>query len=736
MSAAAADPGSVRRGPARPRRRAGLQPAGDRAAAPAHRRCPGLVLLVLLDRDASNVPLAAVCALPVGPAWSAALYAWHRRSRDLTDLRPARARSGAATGPTSGRSLKVWVPWLVGAGRDRDHVHTPGCGGHSPAGGRCCWPSSALLSALWAANALVITSLFSFRSPRHRPAGRVLPGAHRPGPRVGNLCVLAAATAVTIALLRGDARAARIGARRRDPAELPPDDQRDPRGIHRMSLPATAKTPYGGDYNPEQWPEEVWEDDYRLFDAARIDTVTLGVFTWAPDPARRGRLRLHRAGPDRRAGRRAGPPASAWPPAPAPTRPWLARAHPEVTRTDFEGRRHRYGQRHNSCPSSPVFRRLSAELAGRHRRALRGQPGGHRLARRQRVRRRLLLRPVRGRLPRLAACQVRDAGRAQRRLEHHLLVAHLLRLGRDRAAVRADRALARPRPHRLPGHHPGLPAVHVRRDAGQLPRREGGHPRATAPTCRSPPTSWACTGPSTTTAGRRTSTSRPGTTIRPRTPHRPGWALSHDLMRGLKDGQPFWLMEQTPSMTACRDVNPLKRPGVMRLWSWQAVAHGADAVLFFQMRASRGASEKYHGAVIGHAGRADTRVFREVAQLGAELERLGGAALGAPHPGPGRAALRLGQLVGAGALRRPVPPGPLPAGRAGLLPRAVGGGRRRRRRPGDRGPVRLRRGASPRPCTCSRATWPQRLEEVAAARRHRCWPPTCRDGSTRTTTRS
>lgn len=70
----------------------------------------------------------------------------------------------------------------------------------------------------------------------------------------------------------------------------------------------------------------------------------------------------------------------------------------------------------------------------------------------------------------------------------------------------------------------------------------------------------------------------------------------------------------------------------MRLWSWQAVAHGADAVLFFQMRASRGACEKYHGAFIGHGDRSDTRVFREVAALGAELERLGAASLGARTP--------------------------------------------------------------------------------------------------------
>src|SRR5690349_11386835 len=91
-------------------------------------------------------------------------------------------------------------------------------------------------------------------------------------------------------------------------------------------------------------------------------------------------------------------------------------------------------------------------------------------------------------------------------------------------------------------------------------------------------------------------------------------------------------MEQTPSTTAARDVNSLKRPGVLRLWSWQAVAHGADAVLYFQLRASRGACEQYHGAVIGHAGRSDTRVFSEVAALGSELRRLGPTTLGARTP--------------------------------------------------------------------------------------------------------
>ncbi|MEV1178068.1 hypothetical protein AB0J09_57765, partial [Nonomuraea sp. NPDC049784] len=52
---------------------------------------PGLVALTLLGGDASNVPLAAACALPLGPALSAALYALRHRSRDLTDLHPAAA---------------------------------------------------------------------------------------------------------------------------------------------------------------------------------------------------------------------------------------------------------------------------------------------------------------------------------------------------------------------------------------------------------------------------------------------------------------------------------------------------------------------------------------------------------------------------------------------------------------------------------------------------------------------
>ena len=98
--------------------------------------------------------------------------------------------------------------------------------------------------------------------------------------------------------------------------------------------------------------------------------------------------------------------------------------------------------------------------------------------------------------------------------------------------------------------------------------------------------------------------------------------FSHSLMRGLKDGAPWMLMEQTPSQQNWQNYNSLKRPGILRLWSYQAIAHGANAVMYFQWRRSPGAQEMFHGAVVEHAGRTDARVFKEVAALGHELKKL------------------------------------------------------------------------------------------------------------------
>ena len=98
-------------------------------------------------------------------------------------------------------------------------------------------------------------------------------------------------------------------------------------------------------------------------------------------------------------------------------------------------------------------------------------------------------------------------------------------------------------------------------------------------------------------------------------------ALQHDFMRSLMK-KPFLLMESCPTSTNWQSVSKLKRPGLLKAASLQAVAHGSDSVQYFQIRQSRGASEKFHGAVIDHYGGNDTRVFKEVSRVGEVLKEL------------------------------------------------------------------------------------------------------------------
>ncbi|MDB1940529.1 beta-galactosidase [Clostridium tertium] len=98
-------------------------------------------------------------------------------------------------------------------------------------------------------------------------------------------------------------------------------------------------------------------------------------------------------------------------------------------------------------------------------------------------------------------------------------------------------------------------------------------------------------------------------------------AAYFDIMRSIK-GKPFMLMESTPSMTNWQRVSKLKRPGMHKLASIQAVAHGSNTVQYFQWRKSRGSSEKLHGAVVDHYGKEDTRVFNDVAEVGITLEKI------------------------------------------------------------------------------------------------------------------
>lgn len=156
---------------------------------------PSLILLMLLDRDSSNLPLAALCAVPVGPAASAALYALHHRRSDLTDLRPAAAYWRGYRANAIG-ILRLWIPWLAWltiVGVNLSHFAIAGIPGW--------WAGLlvliGLVAALWCANALVISSLFTFRARDVARLAAYFLG-HRPGVAVANACLLVVAAGVTL----------------------------------------------------------------------------------------------------------------------------------------------------------------------------------------------------------------------------------------------------------------------------------------------------------------------------------------------------------------------------------------------------------------------------------------------------------------------------------------------------------------------------------------------------------
>ncbi len=159
---------------------------------------PGLVPLVLLDHDASNVPLAVACALPLGPALSAALYALHHRRLDLTELHPA-AAFWRGYRRNAGGALRIWVPFLAllaVLGVNLTHLADAGV----PAWWAGVLVVLAAVATLWAANALVITSLFAFRGRDVARLAWYLLVRTR-GVTLANACLLVVSSELVVLLL-------------------------------------------------------------------------------------------------------------------------------------------------------------------------------------------------------------------------------------------------------------------------------------------------------------------------------------------------------------------------------------------------------------------------------------------------------------------------------------------------------------------------------------------------------
>ncbi|MFK0009826.1 beta-galactosidase [Paenarthrobacter sp. NPDC090520] len=373
---------------------------------------------------------------------------------------------------------------------------------------------------------------------------------------------------------------------------------------------------YGGDYNPEQWPREVWLEDARLMQQAGVNLVTLAVFSWSRLEITDGvfdfgwlddvmdLMHAHGIGVDLAT-------PDAVPPA------WLVEQHPDIMPERADGSIFGFGSRQHFDVSHPVYRAKSLALT---------EKMGERYAQHPALRMwhvgneygptsygpwaekafRTWLQRKYASLDELnqawsttvwgqhytdwnqvrVPAQPRTWSNPSRRLDFHRFTSDSML-----EHFKAERDILR-------RHTPDLPIVTnfmrfyktndywawaAEEDAAALdiypdPREEDAHVSA---------------------------------------------ALNFDLMRSLRHGQPWMVMEQATGAVSQWSINVSKLPGKMRLGSYQAIAQGADSILFFQWRQAKGGTERYHSAMVNHAG-PNTRIFREVCELGQELKSLGG----------------------------------------------------------------------------------------------------------------
>lgn len=371
---------------------------------------------------------------------------------------------------------------------------------------------------------------------------------------------------------------------------------------------------YGGDYNPEQWAPDVWREDARLMREAGVNLVTVGVFSWAryePAPGVRDfgwlgevldLLHEHGVAVDL-----ATPTAS--PPA------WLGVLHPETLPVDADGVRHVAGSRNHFSPASRVYREhalaITADLVERF--------AGHPAVRMWHVGNEF------GQV-----CYGEESARAFRawlRARYGTVERLNDAWGTAFWSQRYgsfDEILP---PRRMPYHANPTQALDFRRYTSDLLRdlyREQRDAIRAVDPARPVTTnlmgffplvdywSWA----------QDLDLVADDAYPDPADPHAPAdAALTQDLVRSLRGGEPWLLLESATSAVNWRRHNLPRTPEASRLSSLQAVARGADGVCFFQWRASRAGAERFHSAMLPHAG-PDTRVHEGVRRLGADLRRL------------------------------------------------------------------------------------------------------------------
>jgi beta-galactosidase len=381
-----------------------------------------------------------------------------------------------------------------------------------------------------------------------------------------------------------------------------------------------AKVPhvlYGGDYNPEQWPEDVWEEDMRLMREAGVNIVTVGVFSWVLLEPRPGEYvfgwldrlleLLHANGIHADLAT-----ATASPPA------WLAKRDPRSLPVTREGVRLWPGSRQHYCPSSETYanaaRALVEQLAERYGEHpavalwhINNEYGCH-----------------------VPACYCDQCAAAFRRwlqerygslgaLNEAWGTAFWSQRYGDWDEIQPPRAAPA---FRNPSQEldwqrycsDALLALFLMERA-ILERHAPGIPITTNfMSFFKPVDYWKWARHVDLVADDEyPDPAEPSTAV--------DLSASCDLMRSLGNRAGWVLMEQAVSAVNWMTPNVPKHPGKMRLGSYQALARGAEGILFFQWRASQSGAEQFVSSMVPHAG-TSTPSWREVVQLGGELARL------------------------------------------------------------------------------------------------------------------
>ena len=375
---------------------------------------------------------------------------------------------------------------------------------------------------------------------------------------------------------------------------------------------------FGCDYNPEQWDPSVWREDVALMQEAGVDLVAVNIFGWSRVQGPDGAVDftdldtvidlLHAAGIRVNLGT-----GTASPP------PWLTTRHPEILPVMADGTTRHPGGRQAWCPSSPVFRRYALALVE----AVAARYGDH---------------------PAVALWHVSNELGCHNALCHCDESTRSFRLWLERrygSIEELNRAWGTSfwSQRYTDWNEIGTPRLTVStRNPGQVLDFHRfssdellGHYRSEAAIIRRHSEVPVSTNFMVTAHIRNLDywTWAPEMDVVSNDhylDHRLGdpraeLAFAADLTRGLADGEPWLLMEHSTGSVNWQPVNAVKEPGQMLRNSLTHVARGADAVCFFQWRASLQGSEKFHSALLPHAG-TSSALWREAVELGSIVGRL------------------------------------------------------------------------------------------------------------------